>query len=69
MIETCKDCRYCKRLTYTERVWDKYGMNMKTWYTYWCDKFKVEVPPINRCEHINDPVKPVIHHEVLEITE
>lgn len=69
MIETCKDCRYCKRLTYTERVWDKYGMNMKTWYTYWCNKFNVEVPPINRCEHINEPIKPIVHHEIIEVTE
>lgn len=56
MIEPCKDCRHCKRLTHTERVWDKDGLHVKTWYTYWC-------------EHINERIKPVIHHEVLELTE
>lgn len=69
MIETCKDCRYCKRSTHSIREWDKDGLHVKTWHTYWCHKFNMEVPPINRCEHINGQIKPFIHHEVLEVTE
>lgn len=53
MIETCKDCRHCKRSTHSIREWDKDGLHVKTWHTYWCHKFNMEVPPINRCEHIN----------------
>ena len=55
MIETCKDCRHCRRITNAEKVWDKDGLHVKTWLTYFCTAFKVEVPPINRCERINKP--------------
>lgn len=67
MIETCKDCRYCKRLDHSIREWDKDGVHVKTWRTYWCNKFKMEVPPINRCDHINEPVKYEPKPEIVEI--
>lgn len=67
MIETCKDCRHCKLMTHTERVWDKYGLNTKTWYTYFCKKLNMEVPPINRCKYINESIKAVPKPEILEV--
>ena len=67
MIETCKNCRHCDRKINTIGVWDKYGLHIEHHITYWCKKFYTETPPINRCEHINDPVKTVYKPEVLEI--
>lgn len=69
MIETCKDCRHCKKEAYTIRVWDKEGLHEIEKTQYWCKKFDEKVPPFNRCEHINKPIKPIIHHEILEVTE
>lgn len=67
MIETCKHCRHCKTETHVIRTWDKDGMNVEKRITYWCKKFDMYVPPINRCKHINDPVKYESKPEIVEI--
>lgn len=69
MIETCKDCSLCKVETTTMRVWDKDGLHEIKKTRYWCKRLCAYVPPINRCEHINKPIKPIIRHEILEVTE
>lgn len=67
MIETCKDCRHCDKRTYFIREWDKEGLHRKNIIEHWCKKFNMEVPPINRCKYINEPIKIITKPEIMEI--
>ena len=69
MIETCKHCRHCNIENRVYRVWDKNGLHFAEDKKYRCRKFSKYVPPINRCEYINERIKPIVHREVLEIEE
>ena len=67
MIETCKDCRHCDIQNRVYRVWDKNGLHFVEDKKYRCSKFSKYVSPINRCEHINDPVAYKPKPEIVEI--